>query len=133
MARILYELFLIGQPPHDEFHAPRSGPSTWVLDCEPIKKVVFIEPLPPFGQMRLFGGAIGIERTHAPILEVGVFDDERIALPVPARRSLVETKALRRTRTPIQIDHLRFMGFRTDDHHVPALNNLQRAYLTSGT
>src|SRR6266700_6073913 len=59
MAGVLYELLLIGQSPHDEFYAPWFRPSTRVLHGEPVKKVVFIQALPAFGEMCLLGVAIG--------------------------------------------------------------------------
>ena len=134
MARVLYELLLIHQSPHDEFYTPWSRPSTRVLNCEPVKKTVFIQAFPALGQMRLLGVAIVTESSaHPPILEIRVINDECIALPVPARRSLVQTNVFRRTRASVQVNHLRFMRFRTNHHHVMALHNLEGALLASWT
>src|SRR5437879_6484375 len=133
MACILYELLLIGQSPHYKFYAPGPRPSTWVLNCEPVKKMIFIQALPALGEMRLFGVAIGERPTHPPILEIRVINDEYIALPVPACGSLILPNLLRRPRTSVQVNHLRFMGFRTNDHHVTALHNLEGALLASWT
>src|SRR5260370_28528572 len=133
MAGVLYELLLIGQSPHDELYAPWLRPGTWVLNGEPVKKMVFIEALPALGEMRFLGVAKGESPAHPPLLEIRVIDHKRIVLPVPARSSLVQTNVLRRTRTSVQVNHLRFMGFWTNDHHVAALHNLEGALLTSWT
>src|SRR5258708_26471243 len=118
MARIIYQLLLVRQPPHYDFYAPWPRPGTGVLNGEPVKKVVFIQALPALGEMHLLGVAIAESPTHPPILEICVINDECIALPASPCGPLVETNVLRRTRPSVQVNHLRFMGFRTNHHHV---------------
>src|SRR5258708_27568593 len=134
MAGIFYELLLIRQSPHYDFDAPRPRPSTGVLDGEAVKKMVFIQALPALGEMRLLGVAIVVESpAHCQIIEICGINDERVALPVPARSPLVQTNVLRRTRAPIEVNHLRFVRFGANDHDITALNNLEGALLTSRT
>src|SRR6266446_3637401 len=84
--------------------------------------------------MHLFSVAIVVESpAHCQIIEICGINDERIALPVPARSPLVQTNVLRRTRAPIQVNHLRFVRFGANDHDIRALNNLEGALLTSRT
>src|SRR5258706_7118701 len=84
--------------------------------------------------MHLFSVAIVVESpAHSPIIEICGINYERIALPVPACSPLVQTNVLRRTRAPIQVNHLRFVRFGANDHDITALNNLEGALLTSGT
>src|SRR5258708_21907105 len=84
--------------------------------------------------MRLLGVAIVVESpAHCQIIEICGINDERVALPVPARSPLVQTTVIRRTRAPIQVNHLRFVRFGTNDHDITALNNLEGALLTSRT
>src|SRR5207253_9787702 len=61
MACVHYELLLIHQSPHYEFYTPWSRPSTRVLNCEPVKKTVFIQAFPVLGQMQLLTVALVID------------------------------------------------------------------------
>src|SRR5258708_32674981 len=81
--------------------------------------------------MRFLGVAIVESPPHCPIIEICGINYERIDLPVPACSALVQTNVLRRTRAPIQVNHLRFVRFGTNDHDITALNNLEGALLTS--
>src|ERR1700693_6274649 len=84
--------------------------------------------------MRLLGVALVVESpAHCQIIEVCGINDERIALPVPACSPLGQTNVLRRTRAPVQVNHLRFVRFGANDHDITALNNLEGALLTSRT
>src|SRR5712671_6748834 len=83
--------------------------------------------------MRLLGGRRIEKQTHCPIIEICGINYERVDLPVPACSPLVQTNVLRRTRAPIQVNHLRFVRFGANDHDIAALNNLERALLTSRT
>src|SRR5215510_2250562 len=83
--------------------------------------------------MRFLGVALVISHHNCPIIEICGINYERIDLPVPACSPLVQTNVLRRTRAPIQVNHLRFVRFRANDHDITALNNLERALLTSRT
>src|SRR5260370_5006157 len=83
--------------------------------------------------MRFLGVAIVESPPHCPIIEICGINYERIDLPVPACSALVQTNVLRRTRAPIQVNHLRFVRFGTNDHDITALNNLEGALLTSRT
>src|ERR1700730_10999254 len=67
------------------------------------------------------------------IREIRVCNDQRIALPVPPRRPHLQMHALRRTRTSVQVNHLRFQRFPTNNYRVATLNNLEGRFLTSGT
>src|SRR5258707_15004947 len=83
--------------------------------------------------MRFLGVAIVESPPHSPIIEICGINYERIDLPVPACSALVQTNVLSRTRAPIQVNHLRFVRFGTNDHDITALNNLEGALLTSRT
>src|SRR5260370_16103357 len=83
--------------------------------------------------MRFLGVAIVESPPHCPIIEICGINYERIDLPVPACSALVQTNVLRRTRAPIQVNHLRFVRFGANDHDITALNNLEGALLTSRT
>src|SRR5260370_16254536 len=83
--------------------------------------------------MRFLGVAIVESPPHCPIIEICGINYERIDLPVPACSALAQTNVLRRTRAPIQVNHLRFVRFGTNDHDITALNNLEGALLTSRT
>src|SRR6266446_5391764 len=78
VARILHELFLIRQPPHYEFYAIRFRPGCWIIHRESVKQVHVIQALPALGQA-LPRSTVSVRR------EIRVFNDERIAIPVPAR------------------------------------------------
>src|SRR6516164_5132068 len=83
--------------------------------------------------MRLLGVAIVESPAHCPIIEIRGINHERIALPMSACSPLVQTNVLRRTRAPIQVNHLRFVRFGANDHDITALNDLESALLTSRT
>ena len=78
VARILHELFLIRQPPHYEFYAIGFRPRCWIIHRESVEQVRVIEALPALGKT--------LPRTTVSIRrEIRVFNDEGIAVPVPAR------------------------------------------------
>src|SRR5215470_223437 len=83
--------------------------------------------------MRFLGVAIVESPPHCPIIEICGINYERIYLPVPACSPFVQTNVLRRTRAPIQVNHLRFVRFGANDYDITALNNLEGALLTSRT
>src|SRR5580693_8873784 len=95
--------------------------------------MVLIQALPALDEMRLLGIAIVESSPHCQLIEICGINDECIALPVPACCPLVQTNVLRRTRAPIEVNHLRFVRFGANDHDITALNNLERALLTSRT
>src|SRR6266446_998713 len=83
--------------------------------------------------MRFLGVAIVESPPHRPVIEICGINYEHIDLPVSARSPLIQTNVLGRTRAPIQVNHLRFVRFGANDHDITALNNLERALLTSRT
>src|SRR5260370_38465860 len=107
MAGVLYELLLIGQSPHDELYAPWLRPGTWVLNGEPVKKMVFIEALPALGEMHLLGGAICSESFHSPIVKIRLLHHTPTPPPSTAPGHFTRTKSPSRARTSIQINPLR--------------------------
>src|SRR6202043_1075908 len=125
MACVLHQLLLIRQPPEHDFYAIRLRPRSGIVPGKSEKQMRVIQPLVARGEMLL-------PRTFL-IREIRVFNDQRIALPVPPRGPYLQMHALRRTRTSIQVNHLRFQRFPTNNYRVATLNNLEGRFLTSWT
>src|ERR1700688_2240124 len=125
MACGLHQLLLIGQPPEHDFYTIRLRPRSGIVPGKSEKQVRVIQPLVARGEMLL-------PRTFL-IREIRVFNDQRIALPVPPRGSHLQMHILRRTRTSVEVNHLRFQRFPTNNYRVGTLNNLEGGFLTSGT